>query len=289
MKRSIYLLVCLVSIVGAQAQSPVQMGDKIAYIDSNGTIINQGMFNRGTSFSEGLAAVDVAAEGNKPKWFFITTDFTIAIPYGYDTVGQFVGERCPVKKNGSWFYIGRDGLIRIDANYNEAGNFIGGKARVKDESGVYLIDTSGVRLTPQNFEDISTWNDQVFGAKSFGEPFWVLMNYEGQIVLNDSFYGVWPSFNGTVCVNRLGGYRYVDLKGKLLFGKAFMEAGPFSEGWASIRMENEWFLMDERGKIKKDLRLKSRVMISGAMTYALNYNGKAGFLDRRANWIYRLP
>ncbi|MHB1278303.1 MAG: WG repeat-containing protein [Bacteroidia bacterium] len=289
MKRSAYLLICLFSILGTQAQSPVQMGEKIAYIDSNGTLINQGMFKRGTAFSDGMAAVDVSAAGNKPKWFFIHTDFTIAIPYGYDSVGQFVGERCPVKKNGSWFYIGLDGLIRIDAQFTEAGNFIQGRARVMDQSGVYLIDTSGLRLTPQNFEDISTWNDQFFGAKFFGEPFWVLMNYDGQTVLNDSFYGVWPSDNETVCVNRLGGYRFVDHKGNLLFGKAFIEARPFSQGWASIRMENDWFLMDERGKIKKDVRMKTGIRLNGAMTSALNYNGKVGFLNRQANWIYTTP
>ncbi|HCS21329.1 MAG TPA: hypothetical protein DIW47_12345 [Bacteroidetes bacterium] len=289
MKRSACLLVCLISLLSIHAQSPVQMGEKIAYIDSNGSIINQGMFKRGTPFSDGLAAVDVAAEGNKPKWFFITSDFSIAIPYGYDTVGQFVGEICPVKKDGKWFYIGRNGLMRIDAQFTEAGNFIGGKARVKDAGGVYLIDTSGLRLTPQNFEDISTWNGQVFGAKYFGEPFWVLMNYDGQTVLNDSFYGVWPSDNGIICVNRLGGYRFVDKKGDLLFGKAFMEARAFSQGWASIRMENDWFLMDERGKIKKDVRMKAGVRLNGAMTAAINYNGKTGFLNRQANWIYRTP
>lgn len=289
MKQSIFLIPMLFTVLLIRAQSPISQGDKIAYIDSNGTIINEGMFKRGTPFSDGLAAVDVASEGNKPKWFFIRPDFTIALPYGYDTVGLFVGNFCPVKKDGSWIYIGREGLIRIDGKFLEAGNFIHGKARVKDNKGVYLIDTLGNRLTPFYFEDISTWNDKVFGAKAAGEPFWVVMNYAGKTVLNDSFYGAWPSDNGIICVNRLGGYRFVDSNGKLLFGKAYMEAMPFSAGWASIRMENNWFLMDERGKIKKDLRMKEGVCIDGAMTPAINYNGKAGFLDRQGNWIYRLP
>lgn len=289
MKRTVNLVILLFVIQLVRAQSPVQKGNKIAYIDSNGKIVNEGMFKRGTPFSEGLAAVDVAGAGQKPKWFFIATDFTIQIPYGYDSVGQFSGGLCPIKKDGLWIYIGTNGLIRIDAKFTEAGNFIQGKAKVKDENGVYLIDTLGEKLTNQYFEDISTWNESFFGGLPKREPFWIVMNYAGETVLKDSFYGVWPSDDHTICVNRLGGYRFVDNKGNLLYGKAFLEAGPFSQGWASVRFENDWFLMDETGKIKKDLRMKGSVMMRGAITPAINYNGNAGFLDRKANWIYQTP
>jgi hypothetical protein len=290
MKHTLHVFLLLLMLTTTvQGQSPVQLGEKIAYIDSNGTVVNRDMFRRGTPFSDGLAAVDVAGKGQKPKWFFIATDYTIQIPYGYDTVGQFTGALCPVKKGDSWFYIGRDGLIRIDAKFHEAGNFRHGLARVKDDNGVYLIDTLGEKQTNQYFEDISTWNDSVFGARPKREPYWILMNFEGAVVLKDSFYGVWPSEDHTICVNRLGGYRFLDYQGNLLFGKAFLEAGPFSQGWASVRIENDWFLMDGQGRVKKDLRLKTSVLMSGAMSPAINYNGKTGFLSRDANWIYRMP
>ncbi|MBI1223283.1 MAG: hypothetical protein GC180_11815 [Bacteroidetes bacterium] len=268
------------------AQTAVQAGDKVTYLDEDGTVLNSNMFKRGTSFSEGLAAVDVSHAGEKPLWFFIGTDYSVKIPYGYDSVGNFHHGLCPVKKEGIWFYIGKDGLAVINEDYSEAGNFHNGMAVVTGRNGTFIIDTLGHPACFGFYEKISQIGDSCFGALPKGEQFWSLFNLNGDTLLNDSFYYVAPSIGGQVLVNRLGGYRFLNKKGDLLFGRAFLEATPFSNGWACIRQEDDWFLMDEQGKVKKDTRLKSPVRMQYPLTPAQNYNGKYGVLNLEGNWVY---
>jgi len=282
-KRLLAILVFASSF--SWAQVPLQAGEKVNYIDSLGEVVNSGMFKRGTAFSEGLAAVDVSHEGDNPKWFFIGEDFSVKIPYGYDTVGCFNEGLCPVKKGDSWFYIGTDGLIEIAESYQSASNFSAGYAKVQDENGFYLIDIKGQRISPTYYEAISSLQDTVFGAKGKGNPYWSLYHLDGSVVLEDSFYYVDPSDNGLVCVNRLGGYRYLNLEGELQFGRAFIEAKAFSQGLACVRTEKNWVFIDEKGSVFGKTELKQGVCLSGPMTLAMNYNGKWGILNHQANWI----
>lgn len=276
-------LLLIYSFVGAQA--PLQVGDKVNYIDSLGDVVNAGMFKRGTAFSEGFAAVDVSHAGEQAKWFFIGEDFTVKIPYGYDTVGLFNGGLCPVKKGDAWFYIGNKGLVQIEAAFLEAGNFHEGIASVKDENGVFLIDEKGERITATYFDEISSLEDSVFGAKAKGNEYWSLYHLNGKVILQDSFYYLEPSPNGLVCVNRLGGYRFLNRKGELQFGRAYLDARAFSEGLACVRMEKNWVFIDEQGKVQGKTELKQGVILSGALTPAMNYNGKWGLLNRKGIWV----
>ncbi len=284
MRRGLLFILLMCSAL-TWAQVPLQVGDKVNYIDSLGNVINSGMFKRGTAFSEGLAAVDVSHEGEKPKWFIIGEDFKVRIPYGYDTVGQFSAGLCPVKKGDTWFYIGINGLSQFSATYESASNFINGYARVKDQNGSFLIDVQGERISPTFYEEISSLQDSVFGAKGKGKSYWSLYHLDGSVVLEDSFYYVEPSANGLVCVNRLGGYRYLNQKGELQFGRAYLDARAFSGGLACIRLEKNWVFIDDQGKVQGKTELKYGVRLNGAMTLAMNYNGKWGVLNRQAKWI----
>jgi|GEM_PF-2492381 len=282
-KQILFILLCCGTL--ASAQMPLQIGDKVNFIDSLGNIVNAGMFKRGTAFSEGLAAVDASHKGEQAKWFFIGSDFSVKIPYGYDTVGLFNDGLCPVKKGDTWFYIGTDGLISLKSAYELAGNFSNGMAKVQDENGVFLIDTDGKRISPTYYQEISSLQDSVFGAKGKGNTFWSLYHMDGSVVLEDSFYSVVPSANGLVCVNRLGGYRFVNRNGELQFGRAFLEAYAFSEGLACVRLEKNWVFIDENGKLQNKVELKKGASLTGAITLAMNYNGKWGLLNRQAMWI----
>ncbi|MDX5320038.1 MAG: WG repeat-containing protein [Bacteroidota bacterium] len=266
------------------SQTAIQSGEKVVYVDSTGKVLNAGTFSRGTSFSEGLAAVD-AGQG-KPKWFFIGSDFGIKIPYGYDTVGNFHSGICPVKKGDFWFYIGTNGLEAFPGRFEEAGNFDKGFAVVRDANGSYVINELGERASFGYYQQISLVADSSFGALPKGEKYWSLFHLNGDTLLKDSFHYVAPSSSGYVLVNRLGGFRFLDKDGKLAFGRAFLEAKPFSNGWACIREEKQWYLMDEKGKIKKDLRLKEGVMMQLPLTPAINYNGKMGALSIQGSWVY---
>lgn len=279
------LAVLLFSTTLLWAQMPLQAGGKVNYIDSLGHVVNSGMFKRGTAFSEGLAAVDVSHAGEDPKWFFIGEDYSVKIPYGYDTVGLFNEGLCPVKKGDSWFYIGTNGLNSISANYHLASNFSNGTAKVKDENGAYLINLTGERISPIFYEEISSLQDSVFGAKGKGNAYWSLYHLDGSVVLEDSFYYVEPSANGIICVNRLGGLRFVNRKGELQFGRVLLDAKAFSQGLACVQFERNWVFIDEKGKVYGKTELKQGVCLTGSMTLAMNYNGKWGILNRQGHWI----
>lgn len=269
-----------------RAQTAIQTGEKVTYLDETGKVVNSGMYKRGTSFSEGLAAVDASHDGESPKWFFINSEFKVHIPYGYDSVGLFKDGLCPVLKNGVWFYIGTNGLAAMDGEYIEAGNFHQGYAIVKSYNGAHIIDTKGNRIGVGYYKEISSLGDSCFGAIGKADAYWSLFHFNGDTLLKDSFYLVAPSVSGPVLVNRLGGYRFVNLKGEIQFGRAFLEATAYSNGWTSIRMENQWYLMDRKGKVKKGLRLKAPVQMQEPLTPALNYNGKYGALNLKGEWVF---
>ena len=271
----------------AVGQVPVQQGEKVQFIDENGKVVNQGMFKRATQFSDGLAAVDMANEGFPPKWTFITPQYRLAFPHGYDTVGLFHQGICPAKKNGNWFYIGKDGFLAFEGYYSFATNFSDGYARVSSGTDTFLINDKGERASPSFLQDVSWVVDSLYGGKPKGSDFWMLLHLNGDTLLTDSFYSVQPGDDGIICVNRLGGYRFLTKQGKLLFGKAFLEAAPFRNGFASVRLEDGWRLMDAKGQLKKDVRLLAPVILRDDLTPVLNYNGTFGILGPGAKWIYR--
>lgn len=285
MKQSIFCFFILLLSVPARSQYPVPMGEKIGYIDSTGKLINSGMFSNGTPFSEGFAAISLSSGDEASRWFFIADNFSVTIPYGYDSTGLFHEGLCPVKKNGNWFFIGTDGLSRIRGPFEEASSFRNGFARVRDKKGVYLIDTEGRSYFQGKVDDLTGVQDSTLGVRPKGQKFWLLMNLRGDTLMNDSFYAVFPG-KELICVNRLGGWRYYSKKGEMQFGRAFLEATPFGIHYACIREEGDWFLLDRQGRKKQGIRLKSPVNFNATLNPAENYNGKWGYLNQAGEWIY---
>lgn len=286
MKKLLFSLLVLFSLPALAQYYPVPYGEGTAYIDTNGSVINQGKFEQGTRFSEGFAAVTIPNPEGPKRWFFIGKDFTVKIPYGYDTTGVFVNGLCPVKKGGGWFYIGTDGLVRIDGPFDEAYDFSGGFARVRTSRGMDLIDTEGNRILAMPYANMSNVVDSIIALQPKGTDFWFLFHLKGDSVLADSFYAVSPPVNGIVYADRLGGHMYLTTDGKRWSDRTYTGAAPFGDKYGCIREEKNWFLIDTKGKIRKDIRLLGPVVLNQPLNSAQNYNGQWGYLNREGRWVY---
>jgi WG containing repeat len=174
---------------GAMAISPRfiaagEFHDGLAYadggfIDHQGTKVILGPFSNATSFTTGLAAVQV----DHKAWGYIDTRGAWLAPplydaagaiedgrglvqrggqYGYvDTSGapviapQFDGalpfseERAAVRRNGDWGYIDISGNVVIPFQFEAAQSFQDGFASVATESGTVVIDKRGRLVNTQ--------------------------------------------------------------------------------------------------------------------------------------------
>ena len=96
-------------------------------------------------FSEGFAAVK-----KDGKWGFINTDGELIIDCVYDSVGSFSEGLCAVQTGYEWDYIDADGKTVIDGNFEAANKFSEGRASVMLNYKYCIIDTEGNNLFENN-------------------------------------------------------------------------------------------------------------------------------------------
>jgi len=110
-----------------------RMGDRI-YLIANGRIADEPFEDAWPFTHEGYAAVK-----RNGKWGFIDTDGTLKIDFVFDDARSFGQHLAAVEIDGWWGYISRYGQVVIPAEYLMARTFSNGRAPVRTERGWQII------------------------------------------------------------------------------------------------------------------------------------------------------
>lgn len=219
------------------------MNDKFKWsiINRNGKEIDGFRYNDMKPFSEGLAAAELNG-----KWGFVDTiglslirqnqtlnqgpdnnnfwdqEYAQSVNYGfnYEYVGDFRDGMVGIKKDGHWGYMNRSEVIVVKPIYNEVTNFREGIGAVS-----YMND--------------STW--------AFN---WAYIDVSGKFISDKRYSTHFSFFDGFAVVKQLS---YPSLYG--IINKAGVEVVPckykeikrVSNGFAFVRLENEWIEIDNKG------------------------------------------
>lgn len=159
----------------------VEKDGQCGYIDTNGNLVIDTVFDEAYNFSQGLAAV-----ANDGAYGYINKNGNIVIDYRFDEAGEFENGYAVVKKNGYYGFIDRLGQERTPFVYEAASDFSEGLAAVRLNGMYTYTDTNGSLRFEPIFEEAHDFSGGI-----------ALVKFDGQYgyIRPDGTYAVAPEFD----------------------------------------------------------------------------------------------
>jgi WG containing repeat len=220
------------------------------FIDSDGNIAIEPVFDQAMHFSDGLAAVLIDG-----KWGFIDTTGRLAIEAQFSGVAPFSEGLALFWNEDGIGFIDTNGNIVIEPRFQEAGWFSEGRVVVtfQKESGDLVwgyVDAKGDwAVGPENF----TGNHLLIHQCYFSEGFAVFQNgyvdRDGNTMIKGGGYPFSEGFALVATHNEDGSlsYGFIDKEGNWIIEPRFEFADSFSEGLALVKVEGKYGFVDESG------------------------------------------
>ena len=207
----------------SEGLAPVALNGKYGYIDTEGNTVIPFQYDWALRFYDGLAAVELDG-----KWGFIRKDGTVAVPICYELYHSFGEGLAPVERDGVWGYVDTGGNTVIPFQYDTdygAEPFSEGLAKVQKNGVTQFIDKSGaVVFTVDDAEYRVIGNRAAFS--------------DGRCpVLVDSM-------EGAQAVSHCGA---IDTTGKLVIPAIYENALAFSGGLSLAQLDGKYGYIDVNG------------------------------------------
>jgi hypothetical protein len=273
---------------------------KVGYIDSRGNTVIDPIFDQGTRFYEGLAAVEI-----RGRWGVINIDGGFAINPKPWSRCRFSEGRASISVNGKWGIVDRDGSFVVEPRYHYLESFREGLAVFRTGDGhaarYGFVDRDGVEVIPAVFHDARGFS-QNLAATRVGS-LWGYIAPSGVFRITPRFDGAgrgrrWPDVRAGYFVNDLAPvwiaqdrYRFIDTSGHCALEGDFEDANSFCEGRAAVMINRQYGFIDTQGRIAVNCRFNlvrdfseglARVEEKGAPTESCPLSG---FVDREGQMV----
>ena len=173
------------------------------------------------------------------------------------------GLRCTMDDDGRFGYVDDEDNWVIEPVFHTRVSFKNGVAIVSGGtcSRGNIINTKGEKLMNQDYAAHS----QEFS--------------NGLALFSDGWQ--WPDFHD---------YFFVNEQGVNPFGRVFEDARPFIWGFAAVKDNGKWYVMDTKGKLLKQIRNYWWLNDSYSTTYGYRpgkYRGKCGMKNLMGEWMIK--
>lgn len=278
----------------------VTVNGKDGFIDRDGKIVIDPVFEKAYPFTDGLAAVQ-----KQGAWGFIDTQGRVVIVPQFVSVGHFSeglaifeGKQCPNKKG----YIDKHGKVVIEPRFDAAADFRNGVAKVGFatlrgkllsmiadvgvECDSKFIDRTGeivLEPPPQHFVTGEP-GELIPFRKDHGAGY---LNAKGEVVIEPQFEVASAFFEGLACVCKRGLFGYIDTRGEWVIPPRFQFANDFSDGLAGVALgDNGWGFIDRAGE---EVIPGQFSWVYGGFRHGIAevaIGGKRGYINKRGEWIW---
>lgn len=163
---------------------------KYGFVDINGILISQAIFDTCHVFKEGFAAVakklKVDLYTNKKyiyKWGFVNKQGTNIVPHIFDEVHDFKNGHARVRIKQQWSFINKSGNLITDLSFDDAENFYHtGEilvAKVQFEGKWGIISKYGQYLLVPSYDYIKTFDNSKFIVAASNGVYYLFSNFIG--------------------------------------------------------------------------------------------------------------
>lgn len=224
----------------------VQVNDKWGYMNDQGQMAIEAIYDNGNDFSEGAATVQ------KGKQFLIIDTKGTETPIEGDIIDvkEFSQGLAPVRmKDKKFGFIDTKGKLVIPDQFESVGYFSNGLAWAKTtDKKLGYIDETGKWVIKPEFEAGKEF-DPVSGLARVkkGEK-WCYVDVTGKI-LEVADTEVWGDFSEGLSDGKKGSLRgFYDHEGHWVIEPKFQAVRDFHNGYAAAKDNDKWGLIDKTGK-----------------------------------------
>ncbi len=221
------------------------------------------------------------------------SDGTILVPALYDyVITSFSEGVTQAGLKGKWGFVDKTGKEVIPLMYEDATKFSEGVASVKLNGKWGVIDASGQEVIPiVNTFFIGNFTEGLAPAEMSGNPTtlygkWGYVDKTGREVIPFTYEWAGPFSNGYAYVKLNDKWGFVDKTGKEVIPLIYEDAAKFSEGAASVKLNGKWGAVDNTGKEVVPFIYEDIVIFSEGLVQ-VKRNGKWGLTDPQGKVVVK--
>jgi hypothetical protein len=278
---------------------------KVGYINHEGNVVVDPIYDEGTRFYEGLASVRV-----RNHWGVINTSGELVIQPASWGWCRFRDGVANISVRGKWGIIDRAGNFVLQPKYDYLESFEEGRAvfRVGNfqerQSWRYgYLDRNGAEVIPPVFHSAYGFSECLAAAKvgnlwGYIDPAGVFKitprfagSRRGRHRLEDTRAGYFR--NGMAPVWSTKGYGFIDTTGNFVIEGGFEEARSFREDRALVQCQERYGFVDRSGKIAIETRFTYGSDFSEGLAavreqeWRVGFVPPCGFIDVAGNMVLR--
>ena len=274
---------------------------KVGYMDHEGRLVLDAVYDGGTRFYEGLASVRIG-----DRWGVVNTtgEFVIQPTAGWGWC-RFAEGLASISVRGTWGIIDKIGKFVLEPKYGYLESFQEGLAvfRVGERAKVRygFVDKRGVEVIPAVFHSAYGFSEglaavkvgNLWGFVTTSGVFGITPRFEGsrqgRLRMEDTHAG--PFMNGLAPVWAGRGYRFVDTAGTFVVEGAFDEAESFHDERALVQSQGRYGFIDVTGKTAIEPRFTYARRFSEQLAaireqeYKVGVVPPVGFIDVSGNVV----